>query len=334
MDIPVLTLPFAVAAVLAVVMGFAIQRGATCTVAAVEQVVLERRTQRLRSILAASAWVLAGLLLAHALGVSMNLPSGYRVGAGTLLGGALLGFGAFVNQSCVFGSIAKLGSGYWSYAATPIGYYIGCLLIAAQTRGAHADSLPHVAPTQQASALLAAALLAALSWLALRAAAKSPVPHAHSLRARMHHLATRRVWEPGAATAVIGLTFLGMLLLVGAWTYTDALADFARGMRMSLLARCLLFLALFAGALVGGWSAGRLQAVAPSPLAVLRCFVGGVLMGVGSWLIPGGNDGLILVGMPLLCGRMRGSRSRSWPSSSPHRCWFNKRCCGAAHETR
>ena len=33
---------------------------------------------------------------------------------------------------------------------------------------------------------------------------------------------------------------------------------------------------------------------------MLRCFVGGVLMGWGSLLIPGGNDGLILVGMPLL----------------------------------
>jgi toxin CptA len=90
-----------------------------------------------------------------------------------------------------------------------------------------------------------------------------------------------------------------MLLLVGAWTYTDALADFARGMRMSLLARSLLFVALFAGALVGGWSTGRLHAIAPTPRALLRCFSGGALMGLGSWLIPGGNDGLILVGMPL-----------------------------------
>jgi sulfur transporter len=32
----------------------------------------------------------------------------------------------------------------------------------------------------------------------------------------------------------------------------------------------------------------------------LRCFLGGLLMGWGSLLIPGGNDGLILVGIPLL----------------------------------
>ena len=31
-----------------------------------------------------------------------------------------------------------------------------------------------------------------------------------------------------------------------------------------------------------------------------KCFSGGMLMGWGTLLIPGGNDGLILVGMPLL----------------------------------
>jgi toxin CptA len=33
---------------------------------------------------------------------------------------------------------------------------------------------------------------------------------------------------------------------------------------------------------------------------LMRCFAGGAVMGWGSLLIPGSNDGLILVGMPLL----------------------------------
>ena len=78
------------------------------------------------------------------------------------------------------------------------------------------------------------------------------------------------------------------------------LADLAHGMAHSLLARFLLVLCLLLGALAGGWHARRLRSVRVSPGAVLRCFTGGVLMGWGSLLIPGGNDGLILVGMPLL----------------------------------
>ena len=99
---------------------------------------------------------------------------------------------------------------------------------------------------------------------------------------------------------MIGLTFLAMLLLVGAWAYTDALASLARGMTASLAARLALAVALLAGAIWGGWTAGRFRATRISAAALLRCTAGGALMGAGTLLIPGSNDGLILVGMPLL----------------------------------
>jgi toxin CptA len=99
---------------------------------------------------------------------------------------------------------------------------------------------------------------------------------------------------------VIGIAFLLLLLLVGAWAYTDVLAELARGMAAIVAARGLLLLALVAGAAWGGWTAGRFGSTRVGSRQVLRCFAGGVLMGWGSLLIPGGNDGLILVGMPLL----------------------------------
>jgi toxin CptA len=108
------------------------------------------------------------------------------------------------------------------------------------------------------------------------------------------------LWSPRAATAVIGVTFLVMLLLVGAWAYTDVLAELARGMAANLIARTLLLVALFAGALIGGWTAGRFRGTAVSLAQLAQCFIGGLVMGGGSLWIPGGNDGLILVGMPLL----------------------------------
>ena len=65
-------------------------------------------------------------------------------------------------------------------------------------------------------------------------------------------------------------------------------------------ARTLLLVCLLAGAMLGGWTAGRFRHTRIDALGLLRCLAGGVLMGWGSLLIPGGNDGLILVGMPLL----------------------------------
>src|SRR4029453_12203198 len=66
-----------------------------------------------------------------------------------------------------------------------------------------------------------------------------------------------RVWSPHAATTVIGVTFLVMFLLVGAWAYTDVLAELARGMAGNLTARALLVVALLAGAMLGGYTGGR-----------------------------------------------------------------------------
>ena len=44
------------------VMGFAIQRGATCTVAAVDEVLGTRSIRRLAAMVEASVWVTGGLL--------------------------------------------------------------------------------------------------------------------------------------------------------------------------------------------------------------------------------------------------------------------------------
>jgi len=91
-----------------------------------------------------------------------------------------------------------------------------------------------------------------------------------------------------------------MLIVAGAWAYTDALASLARGQTEHDLSRLLLFLALLVGSLIGGWTAGRLRHTAPSWRALSRSLAGGTMMGLGSVLIPGSNDGLILIGLPLL----------------------------------
>jgi toxin CptA len=118
--------------------------------------------------------------------------------------------------------------------------------------------------------------------------------------ARLCSVFAARVWTPHAATTVIGITFFFMFLLVGAWDYTGVLAALARGMSSGLLPKILLLVALFSGAALGGYTAGRFRIIRVSPQRVLKCFAGGVLMGWGGLLVPGHNDGLILIGMPLL----------------------------------
>jgi len=282
------TATFALATLCAALMGFAIQRGATCMVAAVDEIVSTRRATRLLALGEAAAWVAGGLILAQLAGLLAMRPAAYVPTGATIAGAVLLGLGAFVNRACVFGAIARLGSGDWAYAATPIGFFLGCLtaplvFMAMQPQPGSAPMLFDHAP------LLVIPVLALLLWR-----------FAGTLRAGIDARLAAHVWHPHRATAVIGLAFVVMMLTVGNWAYTDALADLARGMTAGLEGRMLLLFALILGALAGGRTAGRLRRVAPTAAGLARCLAGGLTMGWGSLLIPGGNDGLILVGLPLL----------------------------------
>jgi toxin CptA len=289
MSTMVLAVGFVFAFACVAVMGFAIQRGATCTVAAVDEWVSRGSWRRLRSMGEASLWVAGGLLVAHLLGRLPAMPAGYAITAWTVAGGVLLGFGAWVNGACVFGAIARLGSGEWTYAATPLGYFIGCATVQALFAPAPPQRLAEASLLFSAPQALVVAFLLFAAWRALPPLLRLDLG---ALRARL--------WQPHAATGVIGVTFLFTLLLAGAWAYTDLLADLARGVLRDLPARVLLFVALLLGAAWGGYTAGRWHPAWPDARQWLRCLAGGALMGWGTLLIPGSNDGLILVGMPLL----------------------------------
>lgn len=286
-----------VAALCVAAMGFAIQRGGTCSVAAVEEWLATRRAQRMMAMLEASLWVAGGLALARLAHLAGSMPASYEAGRWAVAGGALLGVGAWVNRACVFGAVARLGSGEWAYVATPLGFFLGSLSVGAIFHRPSAIAVPATpALPAQAMPIVGLAFLAFAIWR-LR-------PAFAALR-RFDRAAWRlgTVWTPHAATVVIGVSFVLTLLLAGRWAYTDVLADLAQAMRASvpeLALPALLLAVLYAGALAGGLTAGRWRATPPSAAQCLRCLAGGVLMAWGSLLIPGSNDGLVLIGVPLL----------------------------------
>ncbi len=272
------------AVVAAAILGLAIQRGGTCTVAAVREMVEERRVRRLLSLVEAAVWVSGGLILLRALGLGAASPAGHALGWATMAGGVLLGVGAYLAGACLLGSIARLGAGDWAFLAVPPGYFIGCLVSARLGLGS--------APAVGGGMLAIVPVLVAV-----------PVVIMGVLRvaglARAGHLPARgRAWHPNTATIVIALAIVMLMILVGPWAWTDALAGLARGQNGGGGTQLLLFAALLGGAVIGGWGAGLPTRRLPTPRAVLRCLGGGAVMAMGAALVPGGNDGLVLIGLP------------------------------------
>jgi uncharacterized membrane protein YedE/YeeE len=270
------------------IMGFANQRGGTCTVAALQEVVLKGRFKRLIALFEASLWVGAGFVLLSAAGLLTAIPVNYAAGVGTIVGGVLFGIGAFVNRACIFGTIARLGTGELSYLATPLGFYLGSLATA---------HLP--GPTQLDDR---SPLISASTWLALLIIPLIFVriyTHLRYMRRTSRDL-WAHIWSPHVATTIIGITFLVTMVTQQDWTYSEILTDLARGMTFDLRPKVFLGVALFAGAMLGGVTAGRFKIVAADLAGIVRHLSGGMLMGVGALLIPGGNTRLALVGLPLL----------------------------------
>jgi Sulphur transport len=287
----------------ALLMGVAIQRGSTCLVAGVQEWVEQRDPRRLLALGEGAAW--CGALLALASFVADGSFSGAHVVTGwTLLGGMLLGFGAWVNGACVFGSVAAIGAGDCSYLAFPVGLALGTAVV------------------QQASLLFGSAAAGIVSPLAIAA----PVPFSQLVpfwlvvagglllagawrryrrqRSARHEAPSAEI-EPGEWPARAGVILAcvasaTMALVFGRWVYSDAIASWVRGEIALADARFLLFPTLLLGALAGGWSRGKCRFRPPQPSVVWRCLLGGGLMAIGAQLVPGANDGMLLFGLPTL----------------------------------
>jgi toxin CptA len=268
--------------------GFATQRGNICTVVAVEQVVRERRYGRLVSLVEASAWVAAGLLVARLAGLLSFVPHGYIAGASTVAGGGLLGVGAIINRACAFGSVARLSSGDLAYFATPVGFLSGI-------SGLHHWYSP--AATSAAAPLLefpvwmvAMITLLPLFTMGVRVwlPASKATKHEHG------------GWSPYVATAVIGLSFLVGTICFDHWTYMDLLGDLFHRTAQERLVGLVLATVLIAGAVLGGYVGGTLNFIRPTLSSLSRCLAGGAVMGVAAGVIPGGNAAPVQAEMPLL----------------------------------
>lgn len=275
------------------VIGMAIQRGNTCTVVAFDDIVHHGSWDRFLSIVYTWFWVAGGLaLLAVATGFRPSAHV-FPVTAWSMIGGLILGIGAVVNGACTTGTIARIGSGEYAYLLTIAGFFVGCLL-APRVFGHGATT--HVASVPESTSVSHPALpLIGLVVVAL-ITARRLIAGPHESFGQF----LRSSWDPRTAVLIIAVLFVAMVQIYAAWAYTELLGDIAHGDTHESLHQLTLLGALLAGAVVAGRTMRGKRLIGPLAPRVIRCFLGGLIMGVGFSLAPGAFDALTLYGQPLL----------------------------------
>lgn len=283
------------AAALSFAAGFALHRGGICAVRAVRDVVEEGRWARFASFMECAAWALALLLAAEAAGASVRGQwPGQQALPLAVLGGMLFGAGALLNGACAFGSAGRLAAGDISFLLLIPGFVLGALAATQLGFAVSLSNLPPWRPTGAGGIALAATLAMFVLWRLW-----SGLGGLARAKPLGRHLAQKK-WPPALAMAIVAISNVGLMLIVASWPYTTLLLDLVVGRGGEVVLRVPLVLLFLAGAFTGALSGGRFRWRGASPAILVARFGGGLAMGFGAALIPGGNDTLILIGLPLL----------------------------------
>jgi toxin CptA len=278
------------AAFLALIAGFSAQRGSICSVVAVGELIRSGDARRFTAFFECSMWSL--IVLSMFGGNIAGGLSDYPLGAAAALGGALFGAGAALNGACAFGSAARLGRGELAFVGTPTGFFIGAFAISHFTAAPAASS----APASIGGGPFVLALVAGFVLIQIVRLVTSDAAPRNAFTALM-----KPAWSPSLAMAAIGLVNGVLLILFKPWPYSSLLVDLgAKGHADGAFMKSLLALAFVLGAGIGARTAGRFRIEAPRLGELSAKTFAGFFMGAGAFLVPGGNDSLVLYGLPLL----------------------------------
>lgn len=292
------------AGVLAAILGFAAHRASICTVRGVAEVMSSGTGYILLGIGKSVLWVSLVTIPVFWLMPSASAGlGGWPLTGAALLGGFVFGVGAAINGACAYSTMARLADGEGRMLAAGVAFGLGVLgyIMLVDRR-----LLERPAPTPAliGSLLgmwLVVAALVLVSWGLYEAARlwrTRPVDH------RLHALVLAPQYRLSSAAMLIGIVGAAIFLIYGSTSYTVTLQQVVEGLRGSrgfpATERWLLLLAILAGMLFSTLQRGSFRPDWRPRPDWLRNICGGLLMGLGVGLTPGGNDALVLYGIPSL----------------------------------
>lgn len=296
--------PQVLAIVLALFIGFAAHRASLCTVRAVGEVMSSGKAWILASFAKAVIWVCmiyGTLLLLHPASASIFIV--YEPRALTLAGGFIFGVGAAINRGCSLSTVQRLAEGDLGMLATFAGLFAG---ITAWTLLDLKIALvePVAAPLIWHSIGVGAPILVGVLWL-LAGFEIIRLWRSRPANATIGRLLLKPAYRQSTAALIIGISGGLLYGLLPAWTYSNylrtAVDTTLRDMPSPAALQGWLFAALVTGMVASAIQRGsmRLRIDGGARQIPMR-LAGGMAMGIGASMIPGGNDTLILTSIPTL----------------------------------
>lgn len=261
--------------------GYASQRSGVCMLRAVREVIERRRVHRLAGFTLAAASAMVGMGLAEWLGAA---PFMTILGTAPILlaiaGGVLFGLGSLLAGHCAMGLLASLTNGeLWRCAS------IAAMIVAALLLG----------PSMSSAALMLPALppapspLTGHAGLALTVGGIMALVAATYIYRRIGWKRPRGGWSPLVAMGLIGAASGILFALDRQWVYTSRIAELAYGTATATPAALAGLAALIGGIIIAAMAGGTFQLTFGSLRQWARAAAGGLLMGAGATLVPGGQ---------------------------------------------
>ena len=293
----------AISLVLAVVLGFAAHRASVCTVRAVAEAMHAKTAFIFASIAKSALWILVFTLpifwLVPSTAASL---AGWQLNATAVIGGFLFGLGAGLNGACAYSTMARLVDGeaamFVAIAgfAVGVGVFVGLLDFGWLERPANVA--PMIGAVIEWGAVLSAILIAWAIYEAIRLWRTRPRDK------DLGALALAPKYRLSSAALLFGLTGSAIFFLFGPAGYTstfELVVEGAFGTKpWPATGRWLLLLAVLLGMFLSTLQRGGFHPDWRPKAAWLRNLAGGLLMGLGVAMAPGGNDTFVLYGVPNL----------------------------------
>ena len=266
----------------AFLLGFALGRVATCTVAATDRWINKGKLDWLGGLVVVTSW--SGLVLFFLLIYSgqVHIPVDIELRASLFVGAILMGLGAVINRGCFVGTVGYIGTGQFSYLLSFVG--LGFAMWLASNNGL--DLFDPVSPKKRTLipddpvkqvVVMCFAIVCLFSlWLLV-------------MKRNMAML----------ALLTIGICAAMMFGTRPEWAYAAALNSFVNGQGLSAgMTIEIAIVALFSGAIVSSWLKDRFKPTFGTWKLAAGNLAGGFLMGIGASGVPGGNDTLLMWTIP------------------------------------